>query len=399
MALDFDIGSVLAEVRESARRHFEPLVARRMEIQTRGTEDGSYPEVVWDALAQAGVLGGVVPQELGGTGLGVLGTAVALEELAARDVGNFLPVLTAMGAFAIARHGSPQLQRHFLPRIAAGDCRLCFAMTEAAAGFNIFRTQTVAARTGDAYVLTGQKTYISGADVADYMLVVARTKDVDACVQEGLGKTYGMSLFLVDAHALGIEKRCLPTAGVEGVLRQYAITFDEVRTPATHLVGTEHLGTHALLGCFNVERVLTAALALGASRYCLEIACAHARTRKVFGDTPIGRYQAIQHPLAEVLLRQEATRLVTHKAAWLLDGGADLEDAGLSANAAKLLSVELGLKAVDGAISALGGRGFEDASGLMRLWLAARLMKTSPISDELLLNFVAEHNLGLPRAT
>lgn len=399
MAIDFVLGENLETVRSRARECLAPLAARRSEIQRRSPDEGGYPDEVWEALAAAGILGGLIPRAYGGTEIGVLGVTVGLEELAALDVGNFLPVLTSMAAFTIVQQGSEELKQRVLPEIAAGRWRSCFALTEREAGFNVFRIQTSARRVGDDYVLDGEKVYISAADVVDYLLVTARTKPLEECVREGLGKAYGMSMLLVDAKSAGFSREQQDTGTAGGILRQYRLCFDAVRVPSANLIGVEHGGGLGLLTCFNVERVLTAALAVGASRYCLDLACRHARTRKVFGDTPIGRYQAIQHPLAEVRLRQEAVRLLVQKAAWGIDRGVDPQAVGISANAAKFLGVELGLKSVDSAVEALGGRGFEEESGLMRLWQAARLMRTSPISDSLVLNFVAEHDLALPRSS
>jgi len=376
-----------------------PLVARRLEIQRRQSDEGSYPGEFWQALAEAGVLGGMIPQAYGGSGIGALGVAVALEESAALDVGNFLPVLTSLAAMAVARHGGDGLKKAVLPEIAAGRMRVGFAATERAAGFNVFRTALTAARSGDDYVLNGEKRLISAVDVADRLLVLARTQSAEDAVREGLGKTYGLSLFLVDTGAAGLSRREMETGTAGGVLRQYELAFDAVRVPAMQLVGPEHGGALPLLTCINLERVLTAALAVGISRHCLDVACEHARTRSIFGSTPIGRYQAVQHPLAEVRIRQEALRLLVHEAARKIDRDDGGQDAGLAANAAKFLGGELAVKAVDAAIDALGGRGFEEETGMMRLWQAARLMQTSPISDALVLNFVAEHNLALPRSS
>jgi alkylation response protein AidB-like acyl-CoA dehydrogenase len=399
MAIDFELGESLDAVRLRTRECLAPLAARRREIQRRSPQEGGYPDDVWQALADAGILGGVIPRAYGGTEIGALGVTVGLEELAALDVGNFLPVLTTMAAFAIVQRGSEELKQRVLPEIAAGRWRSCFALTEREAGFNVFRIQTSAQRVGDDYLLDGEKILISAADVVDYLLVTVRTKSAEDCVREGMGKAYGMSMLLVDAKSAGLSREQQDTGTAGGILRQYRLRFDAVRVPSANLIGVEHGGALGMLTCFTLERVLTAALAVGASRYCLDIACEHARTRKVFGDTPIGRYQAIQHPLAEVRLRQEAVRLLVQKAAWGLDRGDDPRLVGVSANAAKFLGVELGLKSVDSAVEALGGRGFEEESGLMRLWQAARLMRTSPISDSLILNFVAEHDLALPRAS
>lgn len=398
MALDFTLGDSHEELRRRCAERFAPLSSYRPEILAGYGEEGYYPDEVWAALAETGSLGALIPKAHGGTALGVLGMSIALEELAAVDVANTLPILTGLATLCVAQHGSAELKERILPAVAKGGCRMCFAATEPAAGFNVFRTTTAARRDGDEYRIDGEKIYISGADVADYMLVVTRTTSLEECAERGVGKTFGLSLFLVDARSAGLSKQRLDTRG-EGVMRQYGLRFDGVRVSAKNLLGDVDAGVLALFACFNPERVLMASLVVGMSRYCLTIACEHARNRRVFGDTPIGSYQAIQHPLAQVRLREESLRLLIQKAAWAFDGGRDALEVALFANAAKVLGAELAREAVDASIETLGGRGFSDEHGLLRLWQAARLFKTSPISDALALNFVAEHHLDLPRST
>jgi alkylation response protein AidB-like acyl-CoA dehydrogenase len=257
--------------------------------------------------------------------------------------------------------------------------------------------ETIAEKRGDDYVINGSKTFITGVDVADYMLLVTRTKSLKQCEQESLPKAFGLSLFIVDTRASGISKTVIPTRGIEG-MNQWSVYFDNVNVPAENMIGEEHAGAMALFKALNPERILAAATAVGVSDYCLNVACAYARERKVFRGIPIGQYQGIQHPLADVKIRQEAVRIMTYKAAWAFDQGLPPLEAGLYANCAKYLGAELGVMAADAAIEALGGNGFSDDYGIAHLWESMRLLKTAPISREMILNYVAEHTLELPRS-
>jgi alkylation response protein AidB-like acyl-CoA dehydrogenase len=228
------------------------------------------------------------------------------------------------------------------------------------------------------------------------MMVLARTLSPEECQARGLPKVAGLSLLLVDARAKGIVRRPLAAHG-DGGLTPFEVTFEDVAVPADHRVAEEHAAVPPMFAAFNAERVLFAAGGIGLSQYCLDRACEHARKREVFRG-PIGAYQSIQHPLAEAKVLQEAVRLMTYRAARAFDLGDDPARVGVHANSAKLLAARLALRAVDAAIDAFGGKGFDEEYGLIHLWEQARLMKTSPISEALILNGIAEGVLGLPRS-
>ncbi len=320
-----------------------------------------------------------------------------IEELAALGLSNFLPILTTIDTICIAGHGSQELKQECLPAIAAGERKLCLAATEKESGFNAFAIRTFAEKQSDHYVVNGSKIYISGADVSDAILLVCRTLTAEQCAHGNLPKTAGVSLLLVDADSEGLEMTRVPSRG-EGVMSQFALEFSNVRVPATRLIGEEHAGGKVMFQSFNPERILVAASTLGISRYCLGLACEHARNRKVFGETPIGAYQSVQHPLADVVAREEAVRWLTYRAACLFDSGAHPAEVAEAANTAKYLGAELAAKAVDAAIDTFGGKGFDESYGLIHLWESVRLLKTSPISGALILNQIAEHRLRLPRS-
>jgi acyl-CoA dehydrogenase len=397
MALDFELSQQQQLIRKAARdviRTFEP---RRKELREKVIRRREFPRDVWDALAGAGFMGSFIPAEYGGTGLGLLAMAFAIEEMAALGFGNALMVLTAMDALCILRNGPEDVRREFLPRIADGSLTFCFALTEADSGSNTFRIRTRAEKKGDLYVVNGSKTFISGWDVADYALLAVRTTSLREAREQGMPKQFGLSLFVVDTKAPGVTAQVIPTRGIEG-LNQFTVFFDDVEVPAGRLVGQENGGAVALFLALNPERILAAATAVGMTDYSLKIAVDYARERKVFGDRPIGAYQAIQHPLAEVKIYQDAVRLLTYRAAWAYDKNMSPLDVGVYANMAKYLAAELALMAVDRSIETLGGNGFSDDFGLGDLWDVARLLRTAPVSKEMILNHIAEHVLELPRS-
>lgn len=392
MPLDFSLAPEQEALRARAREALRPL---RGWAGRGGQED--FLEESWRALSGAGLLGAVVPEEHGGSGAGLLALALGLEELGAVGLPSMLPILTAAGSMAVARHGSEALQRRLLPGVATGERRFCLVLTEPEAGFNVFRIRTRAERQGDGYRLTGGKIYTSGADLADYALVLARSTSYEECVERGLPKTAGLSWLLVDTRSQGLRKTRLPTRG-EGTLRQFALDFEGVEVPAENLVGAEGEGVKVLLDLVNPERVLVAALLVGTAQHCLEVASEHARNRRVFDDVPIGRYQSIQHPLAEARIRQEAVRLLVWRAASAFESGANPKEVSHLGNAAKFLAAELADKALNAAINTLGGRGFDERAGLIHLLEIVALLKVAPISSNLILNQTAEQALGLPRS-
>lgn len=397
MALDFSLSEEQQMVRDSARDMLKQFADRRDEFIEMIMVKKEFPEELWQAFAEGGFLGAVIPEEYGGTGMGLLPYALAMEEFGAMGFGNALMVVTVMDATCILRNGTEELKRRILPGVADGSLKLAFAVTEANSGSNTFRLSTVARREGDVFRLDGEKTFITGVDVADYVLVVARTMSYRDCKAAGLPKAYGLSLFLVPTDLPGLSYHPIPTRGIEG-FGQFTLVFEGAELPADLLVGQEHAGAMAMFNSLNPERILAAALACGMTDYLVRRSCDYARDRKVFRDTPIGAYQAIQHPLAEIQIELEAARLLTYKAAWAFDADLPPAEVGLAANNAKYLAAELAIKAADRAIQTHGGNGYSEEYGVIHYWEAARLLRTAPISKEMILNYVAEHVLGLPRS-
>jgi acyl-CoA dehydrogenase len=349
-----------------------------------------FPERLWQALADAGYLGLLVPQEHGGAGLGLREMAVLMETMASEGMALLLMIVsTVMGTIALARHGSEDQKRRYLPGLARGTTRFCFAITEPNAGSNSFRLETLATRDGDGYRIRGQKYFISGVEQAQHVLLVTRTTPH----REATDKRAGLSLFIVDTDAPGFGKQVQDTA-LNETERQWTLFLDDVRVPRSALVGEEGRGHRYLFDLLNPERVAGAAIATGLGKYVLKRAVAYAKDRKVF-DVPIGAHQGLAHPMALAATHLELASLMTRKAAHQFDRG---EMSGPEANMAKMAAADAGLEACDVAIQAHGGNGFTREYQVITYWPLLRLIKTAPVSREMILNYVAEHVLGLPRS-
>jgi alkylation response protein AidB-like acyl-CoA dehydrogenase len=354
----------------------------------RQTAAGEPPTALWDELAQAGFVGASLPEEHGGGGLGIAALCMVEEELAA--AGCPLPMLVISPAIVgsiLARHADPEQCERWLRPVAEGTARIAFAITEADAGSNSHNVSTVARRDGDGYRLRGSKTFISGVEDAVAVLVVART-----ATHERTGRAE-LSIFVVDADAAGLERQPIPTA-VQAPERQWQLFLDDVHVGADRRIGPEGAGLRALFDGLNPERLVGAAMCTGIARYALDKACAYVREREVWG-VPIGTHQGIAHPLAEAKIELEAARLVLQRGALLYDAGLE---AGEASNMAKFTASEVSLRALDRSMQAHGGNGLALEYGLADLWFVARLLRTAPISREMVLNHIAEHSLGLPRS-
>ncbi len=351
---------------------------------------GEKTHELWDEVGRLGYLGVGVPEEYGGGGRGIVELAIVAEELATAGCPLLLLVVSpAICATVIARSGTTEQKERWLPGLASGAVKMAFAITEPDAGSNSHRLSTVATRDGADWVLTGRKTYISGVDEADAVLVVGRAEDART-------GTLRPALAVVPTDAPGFEKTLIPVE-ITGPEKQFALFLDGVRLPADAMVGeTADAALAALFAGLNPERITGAAVANGIGRYALGKASAYANTRQVWG-VPIGSHQGVAHPLAQAAIQVELARLMTAKAAWLYDTGDD-PAAGEAANMAKYAAAEAALAALDQAIQVHGGNGMATEYGLATLWGATRLVRTAPVSREMILNFVSTHTLGLPRS-
>jgi alkylation response protein AidB-like acyl-CoA dehydrogenase len=348
---------------------------------------------LWQALGEAGFIGVSLPEEYGGGGGGLAELAIVCEETAAQGCPlTLLLVSSGVSAEVIARYGSAECKQRWLPGIAAGTSKMVFAITEPDAGSNSHKLSTTASRDGggsdgDGWVLRGTKYYISGVNEAEAILVVART-GVDEATGHGR-----LSLFVVPTDAPGLVARPLP---VDVMLpeRQFTLHFDDVRLGADAIVGAEGDGLRQVFHGLNPERITGAASGVGVARYALARAAEYARTRTVW-DEPIGSHQGVSHPLAKAAIETELAALMTRKAAWQHDHGMS---AGEAANMAKYAAAEAAIAAVDQAIQTHGGNGVSTEYGLIPLWGLARLLRIAPVNREMVLNYVAQHTLGLPRS-
>ena len=318
MPLDFTLDDEHQLVKQSVRAMLDRVHTPPLRDPRGGEKGGRFPQELWDAFAAIGLMGCLIPEEYGGNASGLLALTLAFEEISAAGFSPGLLLVTSMDASCIVRNGSEEMKRRFLPRIADGSKKFCFAVTEPDAGSNTFRIKTMAKRQGDVYVLNGQKMFISGVDEADHMLVIARTTSLEDAQAQGKPKSHGLALFVVDTNAEGLTRTRIPIP-IMGEFDQFQLFFDDVQVPAGNLVGQEDAGVLAAFNSLNPERILAAAMCLGITDYCLKTTVEYATQRKVFKDTPIGAYQAISHPLAETKIALEATRLMTYKAAWAWD--------------------------------------------------------------------------------
>jgi alkylation response protein AidB-like acyl-CoA dehydrogenase len=350
---------------------------------------GEPPTELWAALAEKGYLGVNIPEEYDGGGRGMTELAAVGEEVARAGTSLLLIVVSpAIAGSVLARHGSPEQKDRWLRGVGRGDLKIAFAITEPDAGTNTHNLSMSATKRNGSYVLRGTKVFISGVEDADALLVVARTGTNE---QTGRGL---LSLFVVDVDAPGLERTHIPTAPRNADL-QWQLYFDDVEVSADRLVGTEHMGLAVVFDGLNPERIMTAALAIGAARRALAQAADYVRERTVW-SVPIGAHQGVSHPLAEAKIELELAALMTRKACALYDAGA--KGAGEASNMAKYAAAEAGIHCIDQSIQAHGGNGVALEYGLTDMYWGVRTMRIAPVSREMILNYVAEHSLGLPRS-
>ena len=354
--------------------------------------DHRFPWDFYEAMAEGGWIGIAIPERYGGGGQGIRHAAAVLEEVAASGAcmnGASAIHLSIFGMHPVVVHGSEEMKRRFLPSVADGSLHVAFGITEPDAGTDTTRITTRAVRDGDRWIVNGRKVWTSKALEADRILLLTRTTPLEECERP----TDGMSLFLVDRHAPGVEAVPIPKLGRNAVA-SCETTYDDVEVPAEDLVGEEGRGFHALLAGLNAERILVASEALGIGRAALRRAVDYANERVVFGR-PIGQNQGIAFPLAEAHAKLRAAGLMIREAAMLIDAG---EPCGEEANLAKYLAAEAGFFAADRAVQTHGGFGYATEYHVERYFRESRLPRIAPISQELVLAYVAQHVLRLPRS-
>ena len=380
------------ELHESLRKSVRELCARFPDPYWRELEkDRTYPEEFVRTLTEAGYLAALIPEEFGGAGLGITEAAIILEEVnrAGANSGACHAQMYIMGS--LLRHGSEEQKQKYLPQIASGALRLqAFGVSEPTTGSDTTQMKTMAVRKGDRYVVNGQKVWISRAEHSDLMLLMARTTPIDQCKS----RSEGLSMLLVDMRAAighGLTIRPIRT------MMNHATTelfIDNLEVPAENLIGEEGKGFRYLLDGLNAERILIAAECIGDGRWFIQRATKYATDRVVFGR-PIGQNQGVQFPIARAHIHVEAADLMRWRAAELFDAR---KPCGPEANMAKLLAADASWEAANVTLQTYGGFGFAEEYDVERKFRETRLYQVAPVSTNLILSFVAEHVLKLPRS-
>ena len=358
----------------------------------RTDESGDFPEAFVAAMAEAGWLGVAMPTELGGSGLGLTEAAIMMQAVAESGAGfsgASAMHLNIFGLMPVVKFGTDEQRKRAIPRIISGEDRTCFAVTEPDAGLDTSSLKTRAVRTNDGYVISGRKMWTTNAQRATKMLIIARTTPKE----EVKRATEGLSLFYTDFDRSRITATPIPKMGRKAI-ESNAVFIDDLHVPAEDLVGEEGRGFYYLLEGLNPERVLIAAEAVGLGRAALKRAAGYAKERVVFGR-PIGQNQGVAHPLAKAWAELEAANLMAFKGAALFDAG---RECGAEANAAKYLGGEAGFNACEAAVMAHGGMGYAKEFHVERYFREAMIARIAPVSREMILNYIAERVLGLPKS-
>ncbi|ADG05995.1 acyl-CoA dehydrogenase family protein [Kyrpidia tusciae] len=381
-----------AELYEDLRRGVRKVCEKFPDSYWRALDqERAYPEEFVNALTQAGYLAALIPEEYGGAGLGITEASIILEEVnrSGGNAGACHAQMYTMGT--LLRHGSEEQKRKYLPKIADGTLRLqAFGITEPNTGSDTTQLKTTAVRKGDKYIVNGQKVFISRTEYSDLMLLLVRTTPVDQVKK----RTEGLSVLLVDlreAVGKGLTIRPIRTMMNHSTTELF---IEGLEVPAENLIGEEGKGFRYILDGMNAERILIAAECIGDGRWFIDRAVGYAKQRVVF-NRPIGQNQGIQFPLARAYVNVEAADLMRFKAAELFDSG---QPCGAQANMAKLLAADASWEAANVALQTHGGFGFAEEYDVERKFRETRLYQVAPISTNLILSFVAEHVLGLPRS-
>ena len=353
-----------------------------------------FPAAYWQAICDAGLCGAALPEEHGGSGLGMMEMSLIVEALSATGggstVGQLFMLNPIFGGVSISRFGNAKMKQELLPKLIRGEINFCMALTEPDAGTNTLEIKSFAAQDGEGWRLNGRKIWITGVESADKMLVIARTKKL----ADAKSRTDGISMFMIDVKREGLSHTSIDKLGT-CTLDSSSVFFDNVRIEPDELIGTLHGGLRELFDVLNTERMVTTAGLVGAGELAIKLAVQYANDRKVFGNQPISSYQGLQFPLAQCHVEVESARLLNHKAATNFD--ADLPYSN-EANAAKLIAAQAVARATERAMQTMGGMGYAKEFHVERLWRDARLFRFAPVSEEMVLNYIAMHELGMPKS-
>lgn len=354
-------------------------------------DDYVFPWAVWDVVKEQGLLGINIPEEYGGSGLGMLELCLAAEAMAeegSTEAGTVLCVGPVFGGCFIMASGNEEQKRKYLPAIVDGAV-WCGAFTEPNSGSNITTIQTRAIDRGDHYSVNGQKVFISNVKNSNHMLLMCRTQEYNPSQ-----RTAGVSLLVGDLPSASVEARPFKKMGSH-LLDTNAVFFDDFRIPKENLVGSEGSVWQGLMAVLNPERLIIAAGCIGTGNYLIKKAVQYTNERSIWGGKPLSSHQGLQFPLAQARIQLETARLKTYHAAWLYDQG---RECGVDCAMAKYAASHAALFAADRAIQTLGGAGYITESGIERHWRSLRLNRIAPVSDEMTLNYLAQHDLGMPRS-
>lgn len=386
--MDFELSDAQKEIVAGVRT----MCQRFPDEFWRGVDSRhEFPHDFYKAVADAGYLGIAIPEEYGGSGLGITEAALVMREVAYAGAMNAASAihLGIFGLTPLIRHGTDEMKRRWLPRVISGELHMSFAVTEPDAGNDITHIKTFARREGDNYIINGRKVFITKAQEAGKMLLLTRTTPFEQVAK----KTDGMTLFFADLDRNAVEIRELHKLGRHGVDTNM-LFIDNLKVSAADIIGEEGRGFATILDGLNPERILIAAEGIGMGRAAVDKAVRYAKERIVFGR-PIGQNQAIAHPLADAYSKLEVAELMMMKAAWLFDHH---QPCGAESNIAKLRAADAGFEACDRAVQTLGGYGYMQEYDVERYFRECRLLKIAPVSQEMVLNSVSEHVLKLPRS-
>lgn len=389
--MNFDLSDEQKMIAESARK-----VGERFGLDYWRDHDArkAFPQEFWHAVCEAGLCGVALPEEHGGSSLGMVEMALIVEQLAAAGggstVGQLFMINPIFGGVSISRFGSEAMRRELLPKIISGEINCCMALTEPDAGSNSLEIKTFATRAGNGWRLSGRKIWITGVESAQKMLVIARTTKVE----DSPKRTHGLTMFVIDVARNGLTYAPIEKAGTN-TLSACNVFFDDVEIDGSEIVGTLDGGWYELLDVLNTERIVTTASLVGAADLAIRLAVDYAKERRVFAGKSIASYQGLQFPLAQHWAETQCARLMNLKAAALFDTG---EPYGTEANVGKLIASQAASAGIEQAMQTMGGMGFAKDMHVERLWRDARLFRFAPISEEMILNFIAGQNLGLPRS-
>jgi acyl-CoA dehydrogenase len=388
--MDFSLSNEHAMLVETARKVGEKF---GLDYWREHDEKKLFAEEFWQAVCDTGLGAVALPEEYGGSGLGMLEMALVIENLASGGGGATLGQLfmnnPIFGGIPLVKFGTPRQKEEMLRPLVEGRMRFAMALTEPDVGSNTLALKTFARRVDGGWRINGSKIWITCMPQAHKVLIVART----IRIEDAPRRTHGFTMFLIDTDRDGLTHSAIDKVGTN-TNPSSNVYFDEVFARDDEVIGTVDGGWAELLEVLNTERIVTTAGMVGAGKLALRLGVDYAKTRKVFGSTPIGAYQGLQFPMAEAYAELECARLMNLKAAWLHDHDMPY---GSEANTAKFLSVRAATQAIERAMQTMGGMGFSKEMHIERLWRDARLFQFAPVSEEMILNFIAVHDLGLPR--